>query len=276
MYHDLMKQTNYVRRFMRGEPKIAIVLGSGLYDLLDYVKVSSTVPFSKIEGFPTATIEGHKGRFVFGKLNNVEVVIQDGRVHYYEGYTMQQVVNPVRILGMLGIKTLLLTNAAGGVSDKVETGDIMLINDFISFFVPSPLIGPNLGELGERFVDVNVTNNEILKHILIDTAYKLTVPLKRGDYVQLTGPQYESISELLFLKKMGVDAVGMSTVVEAIAASHMGMQVCGISCITNKTTKENPQLLNHADVEAVAKGLSRDLGDVLKEAVPKIANHFKY
>ena len=222
-----------VRRKTDFEPQVALVLGSGLGDYGKEVEVETVIPYSEIEGFPVSTAPGHAGRFLLGRVAGVKVAVMQGRVHYYEGYPMEDVVLPARLLGLMGAKALFLTNAAGGVNYTMNPGDLMLLRDQITCFVPSPLIGPNEDKLGVRFPDMSRVYDEELAGIIRTSAAGCGIPLKEGVYCQLTGPQFESPAEIRMLRMLGADAVGMSTAVEAVAARHMGMRVAGVSCISN-------------------------------------------
>ena len=226
-------------------PKAAIVLGSGLGGFADCIQVERRIPYREIPGFPVSTVTGHAGEFLFGFVDKVPVVLMNGRVHYYEGYPMKDVVMPVRIMGMLGAEILLLTNAAGGVNRSFHPGSLMMITDQISSFVPSPLIGPNLDGLGTRFPDMSRIYDKELCEILRKTAGEQEICLQEGTYCQFTGPNYESPAEIKMAEVLGADAVGMSTAVEAIAARHMGIRVCGISFITNMASCFTGLELNH-------------------------------
>ncbi len=222
-----------VRRKTDFVPQVALVLGSGLGDYGKEVEVETIIPYSEIEGFPVSTAPGHAGRFLLGRVAGVKVAVMQGRVHYYEGYPMEDVVLPARLLGLMGAKALFLTNAAGGVNYTMNPGDLMLLRDQITCFVPSPLIGPNEDKLGVRFPDMSRVYDEELAGIIRTAAAGCGIPLKEGVYCQLTGPQFESPAEIRMLRMLGADAVGMSTAVEAVAARHMGMRVAGVSCISN-------------------------------------------
>lgn len=222
-----------VRRKTDFEPQVALVLGSGLGDYGKEVEAETIIPYSEIEGFPVSTAPGHAGRFLLGRVAGVKVAVMQGRVHYYEGYPMEDVVLPARLLGLMGAKALFLTNAAGGVNYTMNPGDLMLLRDQITCFVPSPLIGPNEDKLGVRFPDMSRVYDEELAGIIRTAAAGCGIPLKEGVYCQLTGPQFESPAEIRMLRMLGADAVGMSTAVEAVAARHMGMRVAGVSCISN-------------------------------------------
>ncbi len=244
-YENIRSRTNFV-------PKLALVLGSGLGDFAETIRICETIDYSSIEGFPVSTVAGHKGRFVFGYVENVPVVIMQGRVHYYEGYDMADVVLPIRLMYMLGAKTLILTNAAGGIAPSLCPGDLMLITDQISSFVPSPLRGANMEQLGPRFPDMSCIYDKRLGQILEKTAAALDMPLKKGIYLQMGGPNYESPAEVRMCKTLGADAVGMSTACEAVAANHMGMKICGISCISNMASGISEKPLSHEEVQEMA------------------------
>ena len=228
VYDKLLRCYYSVREKVSFEPQIALILGSGLGAYAEHIQVETVLDYHEIEGFPVSTVLGHKGRFVFGYIQDVPVVIMQGRVHYYEGYSMSDVVLPTRLMGLLGAKVLFLTNASGGIQDGMQVGDFMLITGHISSFVPSPLIGPNPDELGTRFPDMSEVYKKDLQEVIRTTAKELQIPLKEGVYVQTTGPNYESPEEIQMFKILGADAVGMSTACEAMAANHMGMRVCGM------------------------------------------------
>lgn len=234
-------------------PKVALILGSGLGDYGDYVKVEGTIDYHEIEGFPVSTVPGHKGRFLFAHIGKVPVVMMQGRVHYYEGYSMQDVVLPTRLMKRLGAEILFLTNAAGSVNPDFCAGDFMLIKDQISDFVPSPLIGKNPDELGPRFPDMSQIYDRDLQELLKKEAQKLGILLREGTYLQFTGPNFESPAEVRMAHVFGADAVGMSTACEAVAANHMGMKICGISFISNLGCGIGDRPLSHQEVGEAAK-----------------------
>ena len=214
-------------------PRTALVLGSGLGGFGERLALEAAVDYKDIPGFPVSTVPGHQGRFLFGFVGEEPVVAMQGRVHYYEGYAMEDVVLPIRVMGLLGAKRLVLTNAAGGIGPGLEAGDLMLLTGHIAAFVPSPLIGPNVEELGPRFPDMTEAYSPRLREKALAAARRLGIPLKEGVYLQTTGPQYETPAEVRAARILGADAVGMSTAVEAVAARHMGMRVAGVSCISN-------------------------------------------
>lgn len=252
------------------QPKIALILGSGLGDYADGIDIRATLDYSEIEGFPISTVQGHKGRFVFGYVENVPVVIMQGRIHYYEGYPMEDVVLPTRLMKLMGAEVLFVTNAAGGVNYSFECGDFMLINDQICM-APSPLIGENIDELGVRFPDMSEIYNKKLREVVKKTARNLDIPLREGVYIQLTGPNYESPSEVRMVRIMGADAVGMSTACEAIAANHAGMKVVGISCISNLACGVSNKPLTHAEVQETADRVAPLFKKLVTASVKNIA-----
>lgn len=256
IYEKLTGCYESIRQKLPFEPKTALVLGSGLGGYADSIRVEGSLDYQDIEGFPRSTVEGHKGRFVFGFVEDVPVVCMQGRVHYYEGYAMSDVVLPIRLMRLMGAETLFLTNAAGGINTAYEPGDLMLIRDHISSLVPSPLIGPNLDAMGPRFCDMTDTYDARYRSILKETARNVGIPLQEGVYIQFSGPQYETPAEIRMARTLGADAAGMSTACEAIAAHHAGMRVCGISCITNMAAGVTGKQLSHAEVQETADRVS--------------------
>lgn len=251
-YQKLTKIVENIRKITSFVPDILITLGSGLGELSKKVEVECEIKYSSLEGFPVSTVKGHDGKFIFGKLAGKNVVVMSGRVHFYEGYSMEEVVTPVRVCKMLGAKIVFLTNAAGGVNEKYVPGDLMMITDHISSFVRSPLIGKNIEELGTRFPDMSNVYDKDLQDIIRKASKNTNVDLKEGIYLQETGPNYETPAEIKMIRNLGADAVGMSTVVEAIVAAHMGVKVCGISCITNMAAGILDKPLNHKEVQETA------------------------
>lgn len=252
VYDKLMRCYESVRKQIDFVPEVALVLGSGLGDYAKGIRVEATLDYHEIDGFPVSTVPGHAGRFIFGYVDEVPIVCMQGRVHYYEGYPMTDVVLPARLMKLLGAKVLFLTNAAGGIQQGMHAGDLMLITGQIASFVPSPLIGPNMDELGARFPDMSEIYNRDLIMIARKCAAELGIDLKEGTYLQFTGPAYESPQEVAMARTLGADAVGMSTACEAVAANHMGMKIVGISCISNLACGISPEPLSHEEVQKSA------------------------
>lgn len=269
VYEKLLKCYECYKARIDFAPKAAVVLGSGLGNFAKVVDVKAELPYSEIEGFPVSTVPGHAGRFIFGYINEVPVVLMQGRVHYYEGYPITDVVLPTRLMRMMGAQILFLTNASGGIDPSFHAGSLMLIRDHVSLFAPNPLIGPNIDELGTRFPDMSHIYNEDLQEMIRQTARDNGIELFEGVYAQLTGPSFESPAEIQLLHKLGVSAVGMSTVVEAIAANHMGMKICGVSCVSNLAAGMNSSPLTHEEVQAAANAVAPKFEKLLVESVTK-------
>lgn len=253
-------------------PDIALILGSGLGDYADRIDREAVLEYKDIEGFPVSTVPGHKGKFVFGRVGGVKVVIMQGRVHYYEGYSMEDVVLPIRLMRLMGAGTLFLTNASGGINTEFKPGDFMLISDQICM-APSPLIGENLDELGTRFPDMSNIYDRELRGIVRNTAKTLDIPLREGVYIQLTGPNYESPAEIRMYRTLGADAVGMSTACEAIAANHCGFKVVGISCISNLACGITDTPLSHKEVQETADKAAPLFRELITESIINIAKN---
>ncbi|MDU6264523.1 MAG: purine-nucleoside phosphorylase [Anaerocolumna aminovalerica] len=271
VYEKLQKCYKSVREKINFEPEVALILGSGLGDYADSINIHSILDYNDIEGFPVSTVKGHKGRFVFGYIGDVPVVIMQGRVHYYEGYPITDVVLPTRLMKMMGAKVLFLTNAAGGVNFNYKSGDFMMITDHISDFVPSPLIGENIEELGLRFPDMSHVYDLDLQAIIRNTAKESDIPLQEGVYIQFTGPNFETPHEVKMCRILGADAVGMSTACEAMAAKHMGMKVCGISCISNLCAGMTEQPLTHEEVQETADRVAPLFKQLITDSIKNIA-----
>ncbi len=258
-YESVRSKTDFV-------PKVALVLGSGLGDYADTIRVVCEISYEEIEDFPVSTVPGHAGKFIFGYVGEVPVVCMKGRVHYYEGYPVSDVVLPTRLMKLLGAEILFLTNASGGMNKSFQAGDLMLITDHIGIFAPNPLIGPNIEELGTRFPDMSEVYDRDLREIIQNVAKENHIKLQEGVYVQLTGPCYESPAEIRMLSGFA-DAVGMSTVVEAIAANHCGMKICGISCVCNLAAGMNPTPLSHKEVQEAADKAAPVFTKLVTEAI---------
>ena len=244
----------YIRSQTGARPSVGLILGSGLGDFCGRLENRTEIPFGQIPHLPRPTVEGHAGAFVFGKYGGRSVAALRGRAHFYEGYPQSELTLPVRVLAKLGVKTLILTNAAGGVNLDYRPGDLMLIADHINFSGTNPLIGPNLEEFGPRFPDMSDVYTRRLREALKPLAARTGIPLREGVYMMYSGPSYETPAEIRAFRVLGADAVGMSTVPEAIAARHSGLEVMGGSCITNMAAGSLPQPLSHAEVvEAAAR-----------------------
>ena len=243
----------YVRSALDGRrPEISITLGSGLGDLAERLDAPLTIPYKEIPHFPVSTVSGHKGQFVCGKLGGKEVLCMQGRFHYYEGYDLKQVTMPVRVMKLLGIDSLLVTNAAGGINTGFHAGTLMLIEDHLNLTGENPLIGENLDAFGDRFFDMTVAYDKEYRTLAKATAEELNIPLATGVYAWLTGPNFETPAEIRYLRTIGADAVGMSTVPEVLVARHSGIRVLGISCITNLAAGMTDNTLSHEEVKETA------------------------
>lgn len=272
VYEKLNNCYESVRKKVSFEPKVALVLGSGLGKFADEIEVVDRISYSDIDGFPMSTVPGHAGQYVFGYVDKVPVVCMQGRVHYYEGYPITDVVLPIRLMGLLGAKYLFLTNASGGINRDFKAGDFMLLTDHISSFAPNPLIGPNIDELGTRFPDMSSVYNPILQDIILQVAKDFGIEMQKGVYVQTTGPSFESPAEIKMFAKLGADAVGMSTVVEAIAANHMGMKICAISCVCNLAAGISETPLTHDEVQEAAAKAAPLFKQIVRETIIRIGD----
>jgi purine-nucleoside phosphorylase len=250
------------------ESPVAVVLGSGLGSFADQLEQARGIAFVDLPGFPRATVQGHKGRLVYGKLANAPVLALQGRLHGYEGHDAATVAFPARVLGVLGSRALVVTNAAGGTNPSFAPGDLMRITDHINLTGRNPLIGPNEDRLGPRFPDLTNAYDPRLAEALEQAARAVNQPLRAGVYIQLNGPSYETPAEIRMSRSMGADAVGMSTVPEVIAAAHMGLPVCGISCITNLAAGISPHPLTHQEVIDVAKAVEGRFLQLLRAFLP--------
>ncbi len=271
IYEKLESCVKAVREKTDFVPDVALVLGSGLGNYADNIRIEAEISYSDIPGFPVSTVPGHAGKFIFGYVDDVKVVCMKGRVHFYEGYDVTDAVLPARLMKMLGAKILFLTNAAGGLGEGFKAGDLMLITDHVSIFAPNPLIGPNVDELGPRFADMSEVYDKDLQDVIRKAAAAEEIDLKEGVYCQLTGPSFESPAEIRLLGKLGVSAVGMSTVIEAIAANHMGMRICGVSCISNLAAGISEQPLCHEEVQEAADKVAPLFTKLVTESIKSFA-----
>ena len=261
---------DYLLETVSLRPTVGLILGSGLGDYADTLEDRVSIPFSQIPHFPVPTVPGHSGALVFGKKQGQQVVVLQGRIHYYEGVSMQELTLPVRVLAALGVRTLILTNAAGGVNLGFRPGDLMLISDHINYSGANPLIGANLDAFGPRFPDMSDLYTASLRRTIREKAAQAGLSLREGVYAMYSGPNYETPAEIRMFRTLGADAVGMSTVPEALVAGHCGMRVAGVSCITNMAAGVLPQKLSHGEVmETAARvhDLFHSLVDVILSAV---------
>lgn len=253
IFEKVKETSEFINSKIKENPKLGIVLGSGLGPLVDDMKNSIEIDYKDITNFPVSTVEGHAGKLVYGELAGKKVLAMKGRFHHYEGYEVNDVVFAIRVFKLLGIENILVTNAAGGINKEFRPGDIMIIKDHISLFAPSPLRGKNINEFGPRFFDMSKAYDRDLIKIAKDSAIAQGIEVKEGVYVFAQGPMYETPAEIKLFATLGADAVGMSTVPEVITARHMGIKVLGISLITNMAAGILDQPLNHEEVMATAK-----------------------
>lgn len=270
VYDRVMRCVEDVRRKTDFVPRAALVLGSGLGGFAEKIRVEAQVGYGELEDFPVSTVPGHRGQYLFGYVEDTPVAVMQGRVHYYEGYPMEDVVLPVRVLGALGAREVFLTNAAGGIGPQLHPGNLMLITDHITTFVPSPLIGPNEDKLGERFPDMSEVYSKRLQDLARKAAGVKGIDLKEGVYVQCTGPNYETPAEIRMFQALGAGAVGMSTACEAMAARHMGLEVCGVSCVTNLAAGLGGKALNHEEVQEIANRVSGEFQGLVWEMLASL------
>ena len=259
-----------VRARWKEDARLALILGSGLGALADELADSIAIPYEEIPGFARSTVEGHAGRLVCGRLEDVPVVVMQGRFHFYEGYSLEDVTFPVRAFGLLGIKSLVLTNAAGGINVAFDQGALMLISDHLNLMGTNPLRGANDARFGARFPDMTEVYDREYQEIAIREAHEMGIELRRGVYAALSGPCYETPAEVRMLRALGADAVGMSTAPEAITARHMGLRLLGISCITNMAAGVTDQLVNHEEVMETGERVRATFAALLRRIIPKL------
>jgi purine-nucleoside phosphorylase len=253
MMLKITEAVEFIKKIYSDKPAVGIVLGSGLGSFTNEIKIETEIPYGDIPHFPVSTVEGHSGKLIFGELGGKKVVAMAGRFHLYEGYTPEQTVFPIRVLKFLGIDTLLLSNAAGGVNPAFQVGDLMIITDHISQLAPNPLIGKNYKELGPRFPDMSEPYKKHLIKKVKDIAYEKNIKVREGVYVAVTGPTFETRAEYRMILTLGGDAVGMSTVQEVITAVHMGLPVFAMSVITDVGIREEENIITHEEVLQAAK-----------------------
>lgn len=269
-FDKLQETVSYIRSRTQTKPKIGIVLGSGLGAFVKELKVETTIPFRDIPHFIPPTVDGHQGNLIFGTVGAHSVAILQGRIHYYEGHSMETVVFPTRVLALLGAEILVLTNSAGGFGDTMQPGDFMIIEDHINLMGINPLMGPNIKELGPRFPDMTDAYDPRLVELMEKTFQKQNTKYHKGVYCGVSGPTYETPAEVRYLKMIGGKAVGMSTVPEAIAGNHLGLRVAALSCITNLAAGISRRKLSHEEVTTTAKQVETKFTSFLREFIEAI------
>jgi purine-nucleoside phosphorylase len=270
MIKAIDEAVSYVRSKTRIQPRVGMVLGSGLGDVVDAIDVDAVIPYGEIPGAKASTVVGHKGQLILGRVGGVEVAALAGRMHFYEGHDMADVMLLARVVGRLGIKSLIVTNAAGGVNTSYVAGDLMIISDHINLSGVNPLRGPNVDELGVRFPDMTEAYPSSLRDIAKDVAKEKNIKVQEGVYLFLSGPTYETPAEIRAFRTLGADAVGMSTVPEVIAMSHMGIPVLGISCITNMAAGILPQKLTHTEVMETTQRVKETFTSLVLGVIAKL------
>lgn len=266
MYEKIQETASWLRQRMTTSPKTAIILGTGLGQLASEITDKHEIPYSEIPNFPVSTVEGHSGKLIFGKLGGIEIMAMQGRFHYYEGYTMKEVTFPVRVMYELGIKTLFVSNAAGGMNPKFNIGDLMIITDHINFFPEHPLRGKNY-PTGPRFPDMHETYDKKLIQLAADIAFEKKIRVTYGVYIGVQGPTFETPAEYRMYHMMGADAVGMSTVPEVIVAHHCGIHTFGISVITDLGGFDNPVEVSHEEVQEAANAAQPSMTEIMREMI---------
>ncbi len=270
MIARILESVEFIKGKCAGEPLVGIVLGSGLGSFSAEIEIEAEIPYADIPNFPVSTVEGHSGKLIFGTLAGKKVVCMAGRFHFYEGYNVQDVVFPIRVLKYLGVKTLLISNAAGGMQKGFKVGDLMIIKDHISFFAPNPLIGKNIEAFGPRFPDMSQPYDKALISMAKEIAAKAGYEVKEGVYCGVTGPTFETRAEYKLLSIIGGDAVGMSTVQEVIVAVHMGLTVFAMSVITDLGIREEENTITHQEVLEAAKEAEPKLTHIFKELIAQL------
>lgn len=267
MYEKLQAASEKIQKLVPSTPKVGIVLGSGLGSFVERIENPVIIPYEEIPYFHKTTVEGHSGRLIMGKIQGVDVALLQGRLHAYEGLPMEDVVFPTRLLATLGIETLILTNAAGGINPNYKPGDLVIIKDHINLQGRNPLVGPNIAELGPRFPDMTYAYAPKIQEGLEAAGKELGINLQRGVYAAVLGPTYETPAEVRMLGILGADMVGMSTAPECIAANHLGLKVAGVSCITNMAAGMTSEKLNHSDVKEEALKVMKNFSDLLEKLI---------
>lgn len=271
LYERAEHAARIIRARMKVEPRIGVVLGSGLGAFADQFEEAVTIPYQEIPGFGRSTAEGHAGQLVIGKIEQVPLLAMKGRLHYYEGYSLEEVTFPVRTFKLLGLKTIILTNASGGINVQLSPGTLMVITDHLNLMSANPLRGSNDERFGPRFPDMSAVYSPELQQIVMEEAREINLDVRRGVYAALAGPSYETPAEIHLMRNFGADAVGMSTVPEAIVARHMDLEVLGISCITNLAAGVSDEPINHEDVMATGVRVSATFAQLLKRVVVRLS-----
>ena len=270
VYEKLQRCYKSIEDKIPFRPRLALVLGSGLGDYAERIEIEASIDYHEITDFPVSTVSGHKGRFVFGHIGSVPVVIMQGRVHFYEGYSIEDVVLPERLMHLMGAEILFLTNACGSANPAYQAGDFMLITDHILYSVPNPLIGANIEELGVRFPDMSEVYDPALRKEILAVAKEQGLSIREGVYMQFSGPSFETPAEVRMAHILGADAVGMSTACEAVAGRHSGMRICGISCISNLGAGLSEEPLSDEDVKVVANRVAPLFKKLVTEVIIRI------
>jgi purine-nucleoside phosphorylase len=270
MLNKIKETIEFIQKQINSQPKVGIILGTGLGGLVNQIEIEHQIKYSEIPNFPVSTVEGHHGNLIFGKIDGTSIVAMQGRFHYYEGYSMQEITLPVRVLKFLGIKYLFVSNASGGMNPSFKVGDLMVINDHINLFGTNPLIGRNIEELGPRFPDMSEAYNKKLIKLAMDSANELGVQLKQGVYAGVTGPTFETPSEYRYIRSVGADAVGMSTVPEIIVARHMGIDCFAISVITDSGVPGHIVEITHQEVQDVASKAEPLMASVIRKMLQSL------
>ena len=270
MLEKIKQTTHYIQQLVSTKPEVGIILGTGLGDLADKIEVEKSINYSDIPNFPESTVEGHKGKLIFGKLSGKNVVAMQGRFHFYEGYPMDEVTFPIRVMKFLGIEKLFVSNASGGLNPDYRIGDIMVITDHINLFPTNPLIGENIAELGPRFPDMSEAYNHKLIGLAKDVAKDFNIELKYGVYAGVSGPTFETPAEYFYIRKVGADAVGMSTVPEIIVARHMDIPCFGMSVVTDVGVEGQIVEVSHEEVQEAAALAAPNLLKVFQELLARI------
>ncbi|HYN84497.1 MAG TPA: purine-nucleoside phosphorylase [Pyrinomonadaceae bacterium] len=270
LYERAAHAARTVRARAAEDPRVALVLGSGLGAFADELEGADAVPYEEVPGFARSTVEGHAGRLVLGRTGGVPVVAMQGRFHSYEGYTLEEVTFPVRVFALMGVRSLVLTNAAGGLNNSYTQGSLIVISDHLNLLGDNPLRGPNDERLGARFPDMSEVYDREFQDVAVHEAHGMGVELRRGVYAALAGPSYETPAEIRMLRLLGADAVGMSTVPEAIVARHMGLRVLGLSCITNMAAGMEESPIDHAEVMETGARVRDTFAELLRRVIPKL------